>query len=447
MTDQARRFKEVFPRPPQVYVLAFGAAMFPLLALFAPTQIAAALLILGTLALILNPVTGFWPLKTQPYLLPLAVLLALGALSGIWAVEGAETWQRTGRLLSFLAAGILLLTHARELSRPDKRFICRALTVGFAVLAVLFVEERLAGKWLLYRTRDIDAYDAYAVLNQPGVLLALLSWPVGGFLWSGGRRGAALAVFLLTPLTMIGEAGKAGLAALVVGWLIFLPMLVMPRITRLAACLGIVVAAVGLPLAAGSPAVFETAYGALGPTAYGEKHRLVMWRFAGDRIAERPVFGWGLDSARVIPGGDMKVVDFPDIKTSTFVSESTREAMGESVVMQLHPHNAILQVQMELGLFGLVALVTFLVLTIRAASETGPPVIRACRMAMLTGAITVACISFGIWQSWWVASLFLLAAFGAALPGVPSRERQAREVPENSVVNPPKDDDEAEATP
>jgi len=33
-------------------------------------------------------------------------------------------------------------------------------------------------------------------------------------------------------------------------------------------------------------------------------HRLLIWSFAGDQIAEQPLAGWGLDSSRAIPGGE-----------------------------------------------------------------------------------------------------------------------------------------------
>lgn len=448
MTQPAsRRWKEVFPRPPQVYVLALGAMVFPIFALFAPTQISATLLILGTLALILNPVTGFWPLKTQPYLLPLGLLLVLGFLSALWATEAAEAAQRAGRLLAFLAAGTLLLTHARELSRPDRQVIGWALVNGFAVLAVLFVEERMFDKWLLRETRGIDDLEAHAILNQPGVLLALLSWPVAGFLWSVERRAAAVMVFLLTPLTMIGEEGKAGLLALAVGWVAAVAAMIMPVVTRNVACILVVLLTVGLPFAASSSTLFETTYRALGFDAYGEKHRLVIWHFTGSRIAERPVLGWGLDSAKSIPDGDQRVVDYVDQTELTKMGKKTRESMREAVVMPLHPHNAVLQVQLELGMAGLVALAAFLVLTIRAIPTNGPWMIRGCRMGLFAGALSVACVSFGVWQSWWVSSLFLLATFGAALPIEPSRQRRERDVPENSVVNPPQDETEREIDP
>jgi len=444
MSEETRRWKEIFPRPPQAYVLALGAMVFPVMALFAPTQIAATLLILGAVALLLNPVTGFWPLKTQPYLLPLGFLLVLGFLSALWGIDTTDSTERAGKLLMFLAAGTLLLTHARELARPDRTMICWALLNGFAVLLVLFFEERLTDKWLLRELREIDDLKAFAILNQPGVLLALLSWPVAGFLWSIERRGAAALVFVLTPLSMVGEVGKAGLLAIAVGWVAALPAMVLPSITRHVACLCVVVVTVALPVVAGSSFVLENAYRAMGAESFGEKHRLLMWHFTAGKIAERPLLGWGMDSARVLPGGDLRVADYAEQKEFAFVGDRTRETFGESVVLQLHPHNMFLQVQLELGFFGSVALAAFLVLAIRAAMANGPWMIRGCRMGMLAGAVTAACISFGVWQSWWVSSLFLLAVFGAVLPGFQARERSERDVPENSVVNPPKDDEENE---
>ena len=59
-------------------------------------------------------------------------------------------------------------------------------------------------------------------------------------------------------------------------------------------------------------------------------HRLLIWSFTGDRIAERPLTGWGLDASRAIPGGRDPI------------------RPGEAW-MPLHPHNAALQLWLELG--------------------------------------------------------------------------------------------------
>ena len=62
-------------------------------------------------------------------------------------------------------------------------------------------------------------------------------------------------------------------------------------------------------------------------------HRLLIWSFVGERIAERPLLGWGLDASRAIPGG----------------KEEIRPGLTR---LPLHPHNAALQVWLELGMPG-----------------------------------------------------------------------------------------------
>src|SRR5207244_777034 len=79
-------------------------------------------------------------------------------------------------------------------------------------------------------------------------------------------------------------------------------------------------------------------------------HRLIIWRFATDHIAERPVLGWGMDASRELPGGKTSVRDYLDLPPSIVL---------EGSVMPLHPHDAILQWWVELGIIGAVLGVAF----------------------------------------------------------------------------------------
>jgi O-antigen ligase len=71
-------------------------------------------------------------------------------------------------------------------------------------------------------------------------------------------------------------------------------------------------------------------------------HRFAIWHFAIDRIAERPLLGWGLDASRALPGGS-------DLIEDPRLPELAR--MG-GLWMPLHPHNPALQWRLELGLPG-----------------------------------------------------------------------------------------------
>jgi hypothetical protein len=164
--------------------------------------------------------------------------------------------------------------------------------------------------------------------------------------------------------------------------------------------LAIITAPLTLPHLARTPAVF-TAVDSFKSSA---GHRLLIWSFVGDRIAERPFLGWGLDSARAIPGGKDQIRPGQDW-------------------LPLHPHNAALQIWLELGapgaaLFGVLALWLWLSL----GSVAWPEGYAAAAAGSLTAALVAASSGWGLWEEWWVATLelalfaILALAPAAAIP-------------------------------
>jgi hypothetical protein len=84
--------------------------------------------------------------------------------------------------------------------------------------------------------------------------------------------------------------------------------------------------------------------------------------------------------------------------------------------MPLHPHDAALQWQMELGVPGLAL---GLLIAGWAIARIGwhkglSPVRRAAALAVAIEMLTVGMLSFGIWQEWWLSTLWLAAALFAA---------------------------------
>ena len=85
-------------------------------------------------------------------------------------------------------------------------------------------------------------------------------------------------------------------------------------------------------------------------------------------------------------------------------------------VMPLHPHNGALQVRLELGLPG-TALMAALVAWIFAwaGQAARPRLTAAAACAAATGYMTIGSLSFGAWQSWWLAVAWILAVIVGAL--------------------------------
>lgn len=79
-------------------------------------------------------------------------------------------------------------------------------------------------------------------------------------------------------------------------------------------------------------------------------YRMYAWEFVTDRIIERPVRGWGLGGSKKFGG-----------ETAEIVNDPIMGDLGEPV--PLHPHNGILQIWLELGAAGALAV---LILGLRA---------------------------------------------------------------------------------
>jgi O-antigen ligase len=147
-------------------------------------------------------------------------------------------------------------------------------------------------------------------------------------------------------------------------------------------------------------------------------HRLYIWEFAAKTLAEHPVRGWGMNASRVLPGG--KEVVFDDFRQ-----------MKVGQVMPLHPHNLALQMWLELGLpgallAGALVVAVFLRLT-RRRLERG---LSALACGQFAAGFVISSFSFGAWQSWWLAALWLAASLTAIIgrasdpPGDPATMRR-----------------------
>ncbi|MEX2008860.1 MAG: O-antigen ligase family protein, partial [Dongiaceae bacterium] len=152
-----------------------------------------------------------------------------------------------------------------------------------------------------------------------------------------------------------------------------------PALALLFASLAVVVAVAPL-LAAQLPAPAAAGWVADLPASW--RQRVEIWHFTAERIAERPLLGWGFDSAR---------------------------AVGDPI--SLHPHDIALQVWLELGAPGVLLVLAFAALLWRRLGAwAADRAAVAAAAAALTAYLVFALLSRGAWQEWWLAAAWLLAA-------------------------------------
>jgi O-antigen ligase len=266
--------------------------------------------------------------------------------------------------------------------REAARLGLTLLAVGMVLVVVLVLIEYagseriyLAIKAALHQTARPDL--ARRNVGRAFYPLALLLWPLGLHLWRQGGRWRWLAPFLY-----VGALGgalafriDAAIVALVAGGLAVAAVLRIGRGAVVSAMTGTVAYFVLAPLifSAHGPFGVVRAAGGVAKASWGA--RMEIWRTAANLIEQRPFLGWGLDASRAFPG-----------------------------VIPLHPHDAALQIWLELGAAGIGLAATFfawMFVRIEIIRLRDPP-LAAAAVGSLMAYLIIGALSFGIWQEWWL---------------------------------------------
>lgn len=365
----------------------------------------ATVVVLGLAALLAMPrltTAGTW-LAGLPWPLTagLAGLHAWALVSAAWAP--GEAVVPALRLVALSFGGVLLLAAVAGLDHNGRRRVATAVLVsGSAVLALLVVEI-LAGGRISQAIRGFAAPDLDA-LDRASAILAPWVWPLAlGVARRRGWRAAAL-FFITAAATLAVLPMFAAFLGLLIGGLVFLVVRWRPRRALVVLLAAFAVYAATAPLLSRQVVTLDAVRdSAVVPVSW--KHRVGIWEFTANLVADHPVRGRGLEAARVIGADAPKLPDF------------------KWTAMPLHPHNAVLHVWLELGAVGVILALLALAGTVAGLHHrtADDPVGRAVAGASLATFLTIALLSYGAWQNWWLATAWLVAGANALFLTPPPR--------------------------
>jgi len=349
-----------------------------------------------------------WRMLPLQLVLLLALLVVLAGMSAIWSLEPLSSLKLAAWLFGTFAALLTLSAAVPGMREEEREAFRRKLVIGFllglALLEVMILSEGRALDYvrnldflvpLLGKQRPVNSIVEFDTATS---FVALLSWPVIGIVLR--RRGAwpALAIYTLALVVIFQGKSTTTKLAFVIGGLVFFVGRAAPKTVAWAMGAALAIGIVAAPLVLRSDRldgvatalpVFKNKEGSLA-------HRFAIWQFVAERIDERPILGWGIDSSRWMPGG-----------------HQLREAGGE--MLPLHPHDAALQLRLDLGLPGVllgVGLVLFVANGI-ARRKRGPTE-DGLILALIATASVLALISYNLWHIWWITMLWLSAIFALA---------------------------------
>lgn len=322
-------------------------------------------------------------IRTEDRALLLALFTALvwACASAFWSPwRPADLDEQTGlKLVFMLALYGCAVSAARAVPEARLPRLLSGLATAAGVLALLLLFEALtsaAGYKVLLGLIGQAVRPDYAIKNvaQGLYVLTLLAPPALAAV-SGRTRcilGLVLGAGIIGPALVFGyDAPLLALACaiLAAGLVLGLPSLG-PRLLAGLSAGGVLLAPV---LAKGAFALGLDER--IAPfLSESWLQRLGYWGKAVDWIWARPLPGWGLDASRAFGPG-----------------------------IQLHPHNAPLQIWMELGLIGAVAAAIVWASIFSGLSRPVRTPAAAAATATAVAYLIFGAVSFGVWQEWWLA--------------------------------------------
>jgi O-antigen ligase len=357
-------------------VMVGAAVLTPLLGWLAPLGFAPLLSVMGLLCLPALRIAD----EDRPALIVLLGLLVWAAASTTWSPNPSKS----GFDALKLALGVPLFWSAVcGARRADPRlnaWALRVLAFGLALFGLELLAETATGA-AIYRYLHVTYYEPIRVdiarvhMGHSTFVLAVL-WPV--VLVGGLRKRWEVALLALAVAGMVAAAHVFGSDAPVLAFPLsaaaMLAVWLWPKagprlIAAKAAALSILMPGLIWAVRAGGEYV---ALEQKLPASWAA--RMSYWSHTIDWIWEHPFRGWGLDASR---------------------------AMGPGI--SLHPHNAALQIWLELGVVGAIAAAAFWGLSLVRLSRETPSQAMTGVAGSVAAFLLFAWINFGAWQEWWLA--------------------------------------------
>lgn len=322
----------------------------------------------------------------QPLGYILGLILIWMLCSTVWAPNPLESVKLWFSVSAIFIGGLLLIAAARHLSYKEARIASAALAVSGILLIVLITVELSFDNILVRTVRSFVNYKGSEVtannVNGATTIAAVLALPILAAVRDHSNKLCCYGVAVLMLAVLWFSPMEAAAVALVAALLSFMLAIVWSRIlfTALTSffCMGIMIAPLLPSFFLASIARFFDINTLPSPWL----HRIYIWNFVADRIAEKPFFGWGFDSARAIPGND------------EFFYEGAQ-------ALPLHPHNGALQLWLELGAIGVLVFIPLALLIWNKLRQEKPAII-AMGTATIVSWAFFSLVSFGAWHNWWL---------------------------------------------
>lgn len=374
------------------YIMQYLIFLTPILAMLGNLVLPVLLLIMGGLAA--TKKITWTELSTCSLLLPAAISIIL-MLSCLFGIKPTASFMQLFKLIVIIFCGFLLYYR----TTPD---IMRWISPACAIMLFIAIIEITIGATVLNLLK-VPNQDPYKLeyFNRSASFMAIFLWLAVGWHMQRNEYKKAYAFIATGMLVLLFMHAEAATLAFFTGIIAYIMLSYWKKAYVLIACANLF-SLLALPLL--MPFLWDLSW--LHNMDYLKSwwHRVYIWTNVLDLIYERPLFGWGFHSSSIM---------------SSFHTGHITPIEGKNLdLLPCHPHNASLQMLLEMGIAGLAiysAFWTWLIITI----AKNPKMDYNTKNILLTIIVVYSVInlfSFSLWISWWVSGFMI--TFVLALRGL-----------------------------
>lgn len=320
------------------------------------------------------------------------VILALATASLLWAKFEDITAKHIIKLLIVLPPQILLisLVHAINTEQVKKYsiFFCYGLIIGSLLLCFEYLSDGILFKTI--RGLPLDQYLNHSEFNRGITALVIYSFSAWTFLCSK-TQSKWLRVLFIVPLllALVLTESRAAQLAMIAGFAAF--FLFPYKYKQAWNTLKILLIAVIITAPFLLPYIYKNYAATIQNAPMMESafagHRLEIWDFASRYALKEPLHGHGLKVTGAIQDFD-----------SAHIYSSSQTI--------LHPHNFVVQIWIEFGLIGAIIASAMMFYIITLVQNKFSIAQQRILLPTFATIFVPAMVSFGMWQSWWIALIF-----------------------------------------
>jgi len=335
--------------------------------------------------------------------------LALVIVGATWSVS--ERAAATAAEIGYVALGASVIgrfmttVEVEEIHRITRLFLI-GMGIGFAIWVFDLTFDHPVHRRLDKIPVDEQVLKSNIPKRTAGAL-SLLIWPLLALAFRERRlRAPAIVLYLVLLASTEVVSGRSALFGLLAGAGVLAAGLYRPTLTRRGLTIALTAAFLGM-LPVTHVLINHTDLMSEERLFSSARHRIEIWGRAANRVPDAPLLGHGIDAARTMPPRAGETSRFDTLTDHLF---------------PLHPHNAFLEVWLELGALG-VALSLGLIFRLSAAIGRLPPRLIPFATAQLAAASVLGGVAYGIWQAWWMSSFLagaLMIVAASRLPTAPS---------------------------